>query len=211
MLSFINWHLYAQALRKGVNIKSIAMAYRLYAYENQGIFPPLGTGHDLPVLENMSIAQETVPESEEALRVICGRSYVALGKSPLINEGFGVRYVYFGLPIKSLPEARDFADRYRASLQTQGRPSGALWRLDREEPDHHVTPLLFEIPRMYPGLVGFRLCGIEFPVSEATLAGIVAYTDGHVEFIPYPGPWPMDEGLMNLLSELCHLDKPFIR
>jgi prepilin-type processing-associated H-X9-DG protein len=39
-------------------------------------------------------------------------------------------------------------------------------------------------------------------------AAHVAYMDGHVEYIPYPGKWPMTPKTVGLLQELENLHEP---
>lgn len=43
---------------------------------------------------------------------------------------------------------------------------------------------------------------VERPENHETPGGHVLYMDGHVEFIPYPGSWPMTEQTIAILNEL---------
>ena len=66
------------------------------------------------------------------------------------------------------------------------------------------VPCLIERPHLYPGPFGLYLFGA-IPLSKPALGGMVMYLDGHVEFIPYPGKWPMTEKTITTLTELAAL------
>ncbi|GMV90226.1 MAG: hypothetical protein AMXMBFR82_00040 [Candidatus Hydrogenedentota bacterium] len=62
-------------------------------------------------------------------------------------------------------------------------------------------PVLIERPHPYPGPLGLWL-GMPVPLSKPVIGGCVLYKDGHTEFIPYPGKWPMTERTITALSSL---------
>lgn len=68
-------------------------------------------------------------------------------------------------------------------------------------PDSEI-PVFIEKPRPYGGGLGFYVWGRALPISRPILGGVVAYQDGHAEFIRYPGKWPMTEKTISALARL---------
>ena len=63
-------------------------------------------------------------------------------------------------------------------------------------------PVLIERPHPYPGMQGLFLGFANIPLSKPTVGGCVLYMDGHREFIPYPGKWPMTEKTVEIIKSL---------
>jgi prepilin-type processing-associated H-X9-DG protein len=69
------------------------------------------------------------------------------------------------------------------------------------------TPILIESPRPYPGRFGLYF-GVEVSLSDPTIGGHVLFLDGHVEFIPYPGKWPMTERTIGAMKRIRAGERP---
>jgi hypothetical protein len=67
---------------------------------------------------------------------------------------------------------------------------------------HSELPVLIERPHPYPGPYGLFLFG-PIPLSKPVLGGCVLYLDGHTEFIPYPGKWPMTQKTIETLRDIA--------
>ncbi len=121
-------------------------------------------------------------------------------------------YCYLGYALLNDADVLAFAGAYAATLQSGGDFSGdlpattsygdAFYRLgDNTEnrlnadwtgpPADYITR--YQIPLL-----------IEWPDNHGELrGGNVLYFDGHNEWLPYPGPFPMSETAINILTDLA--------
>ena len=201
--AMVLWSQRATKLRRGAHLPYLALAYTLYADDHEHALPPLAktpgvlSGNidalypqhfsDLVLLFN-----PTDPQCEK------------VSKGGMTPEEAAARssYVYLGTPVTSDEEVAEWAKAYRAAVRSK-QPISAVygpWVLGAEESKD--APLLIELPREYPGDWGLWLGAGGVPLSAPVMGGLVAYADGHVRFIRYPGLWPMTEETVSHLREI---------
>ena len=114
-----------------------------------------------------------------------------------------VRYWYLGYEMQTEEEGLAFIQAYRDTVKATGKPptedliqlrtstgkiSEKLARFGTKEHESldtaRVTPFIIERPGYLRG------------------GSNVVYMDGHTEFIPYPGKWPMTEKFIRALESL---------
>lgn len=138
-------------------------------------------------------------------------------------------YNYLGYMVWDDATVAAFADAYKQRIRDRlrfdtdlpaGPPVHVIKRLDfgvyremvpeaqRGNPewvylDHAEAeiPVLIERPHPYTGPYGLFLFG-GIGLSQPVMAGCVLYMDGHTEFIPYPGKWPMTKKTIETLEAL---------
>ncbi len=115
-----------------------------------------------------------------------------------IKEGTGFATdLPVDLPIKRLTRLDGMLRRH--GNFTAAELEHPKWEFTRHR-DAEI-PVLIERPHPYPGPLGLWL-GMPVPLSKPVIGGCVLYKDGHTEFIPYPGKWPMTERTITALSAL---------
>ena len=118
-------------------------------------------------------------------------------------------YLYFGYLLTNDTEVQAFADAYRQCL-AEGRDLTQ----DLKVPMGSGTNGGDIIYRLQEGYERLPMAESEIPVmmdrADHHLPGSrnVLYMDGHVEFIRYPGKWPMTEETVRTLESLAELPNP---
>ena len=121
-------------------------------------------------------------------------------------------YFYLGYRVTNDAEIEAFAEAYRKHIEAgepftddlivpegQGLTGGSVISRLREGPARFAwsegssSSPIEQSP--FPVL-------IERPDNHVPMGGNVSYFDGHVEFIPYPGKWPMTEKTIGILESL---------
>lgn len=188
----------------GQNLRSLAVGPKLYSSEAKGeFFPPLSAtpGNLIFNLQGTTAYYEdhlerfNCPGSAHAFGPphIGDQSYVYLGYLAMTEgdvQAFAMAYPQIlaeprDIPAKvsygsgnTLIRLRDGIERYTMT-NINGPDPGVVYR--------HEIPVLIEWPDNHGEIRG----------------GNVAYMDGHVEWLDYPGDFPMTEGAMAILTELA--------
>ncbi|MBI2435447.1 MAG: hypothetical protein HYV26_21545 [Candidatus Hydrogenedentes bacterium] len=226
------WAMRGGDFRGGNNLKSLGLALRSYALDHEGYAPPLSARPGQLRFESdeiipkyvsepyllMSHADPVVLEAGDAnlSMPFCIEhcSYYYLGYEvwddqtvQAFSAGYG-KHLVEGLPFDSelpvdlalgkLVRLSDSVDRETAPHAETNPPN---W--DGPRPRDSEIPWLIERPHAYPGPFGLYLMGPVVPLSKSVLGGLVLYQDGHVEFIRYPGKWPMTEKTISTLEALA--------
>ena len=192
--------------RCGNNMKQLGIVNKIYANENQGEFlPPLSNDGGLLMVASEAIYPEymndpivyTCPgrESEDPLPFFDDVHYAYLGYL-MLTEGdvqqFAAAYNQVIAAEGEFPDDLDITTSYGDSLLrlredvldsvSQGPP-------DPTQPGigQHSIPVLIEWPENH----------------EDESGGNVLFMDGHVEWMPYPGEFPMTEAVITTLRALA--------
>ena len=114
----------------------------------------------------------------------------------------GLRFDEGAVPVDHEVETlrRLGATNRRETMLTFEQLEEPRWQYTRH--GSREIPVLIERPRAYPGQFGLYL-GFRLALSKPTVGGAVLYLDGHVEFITYPGKWPMTETTIDILEGLA--------
>ena len=125
-------------------------------------------------------------------------------------------YFYLGYEVKSEAEMEKFAEMYRTAYSAgkwlEGDlvvPLGSVEQKESVIPRMNVRLPVIGPDAKRPPLPGKR--GANIPVcverieNNRNAGGHVLFLDGHVEFMEYPGRWPMTEKTVALLNELDRL------
>lgn len=201
--AMVLWSQRATELRRGVRLPYLALAYTLYAEQNGDALPPL---EDQPGVLSGDM-ESLYPEFFSDLTLLfnpanpTGKKAANGGMAPQ-EAAAKSSYVYLGAPVASDEEVAEWAETYRAAAASKQPISTAYepWVLDSAEDKD--APLLIELPHAYPGDWGVWLGVGGVPLSAPVEGGLVAYPNGSVRFIRYPGPWPMTEKTISQLREI---------
>jgi prepilin-type processing-associated H-X9-DG protein len=227
------WALRADDFRSGVNLKALAIAILTYAEGDY--YPPLSAKPGHLMFDVESLYPKYVSDLSLFLSLADPTREAAIDTKLTPDFCFEhSSYAYLGYKVWDDATVEAFATAYKKRIE-EGRPFDSdlpvnlpiekLERLDsavrREtmipdseadnpkwEGSHHSNsevPCLIEWPHPYPGMLGLRTF-VPIPLSKPVRGGTVLYVDGHVEFIPYPGKWPMTPRTINALKALSGLE-----
>jgi len=202
------------------NVSRLAMAFKMYSNENHGEYPILSPESGRLMFDNgksplypdyvNDLCLLVCPLDKQDWQALCNRKGE---KDPnvLCDDH---SYLYLGYVVTNDADVAAFAGAYQAQIANGGDFSGDLPVPDglgtaggncvlrfREDMPASVlgeqvdpaaaarwqsrVPLLIERPENHP---------------DATQ---VAYLDGHIELLPYPGKWPMTEKTIGILKTLA--------
>ncbi|MCL4691166.1 MAG: hypothetical protein KJ060_01440 [Candidatus Hydrogenedentes bacterium] len=222
------WAMRSADFRAATNLKSLGIAFAMYAqddyypelspepgrlmFKDETLFPEHQS--DVSILISPADPNHTQADSPRSDAYILGNSsywylgYVVWDDETVeafadayrqrITEGTGFATdLPVDLPIKRLTRLDGMLRRHGYFTgDEQEKPKWEFLRLRDAE-----IPVLIERPHPYPGPLGLWL-GVPVPLSKPVIGGCVLYKDGHTEFIPYPGKWPMTERTITALSAL---------
>ncbi|HIJ73676.1 MAG TPA: hypothetical protein HPP83_06185 [Candidatus Hydrogenedentes bacterium] len=225
------WASHTDDLKRIPDLKNLAVDLIMYANDHDEYFPPLSSKPGRLMFEPDEVYPDYVSCPEyllspaDSLSMEIG-SKVAPGF--FLENG---RYFYLGYTVWDDATAEAFAEACRQRRENGlGFDEGAI-PVDHEvetlrrlgatnrretmltleqlkEPRWQYTrhrssevPVFIERPRTYPGRLGLYV-GFPLPLSRPVVGGTVLYLDGHVEFIRYPGKWPMTETTIGILEGL---------
>ena len=192
------------------NLLQLKLRMWLYAVEHNLLLPPLQMGSepvrlapdeldlatqtDLPILRPTSFVSPALELRPEAQTAPHSDSYWYLG-SAVESEAEGLRYAHFVRNRKFETSSVPFNSCYggfRMDMTLLSDDSYTFPPLFLDgttrpmlfQPDWQLVPLLIERPQLHGH------------------GGHVLWADGRIEFIPYPGKFPMTEKFIAALEEL---------
>ncbi|MBN2307656.1 MAG: DUF4190 domain-containing protein [Candidatus Hydrogenedentes bacterium] len=217
------WHLKAAGYNCASNLQDLGIAFKMYANENHDAYPALSPEPGRLMFDaSESLYPEYVqnllkfvcPQDEDFRRFFAEKD--SLDPGVLCDDH---SYLYLGYAVASDEEVAAFAEAYRARIAAGGDFSG-----DLPVPKGSGTGGTARIARLRDDLWKQFLGAGATPADAAKWAaempllierpehhrpeggghgGYVLYLDGHVEFHPYPGEWPMTETTIALLKSLA--------
>ncbi|MBN2310784.1 MAG: hypothetical protein JXR94_17555 [Candidatus Hydrogenedentes bacterium] len=192
VVSALLWAWRAAEFRLNTNLKTLAMGYRFYAVEHDGVLPELDAEPGVLSGNADTLYPRYVFDTGLLFSPPHAEDGAMAREQASARDAFrGSSYVYLGRPVASDDEVLEWSREYLDFVAAAGehRLRHKPWRL--KEGEVYKVPLLIELPRPYPGTWGLSVLGRYLPLSSPEMGGCVAYADGHVEFIRYPGEWPM--------------------
>ncbi len=200
------------------HMKHLGLAFKMFSSDSdRNVFPPLseengtlmfGWGGDSRANSNGALlSAEYIAGVEEVSR--CPLSTLPPSDAPGDQD-----YVYLGYLVKGDQSVRAFANAYRERVRLGGEN---LFEADLNFGDAPVYRLREGIERVFiPNGSNTESDAwtqaklpvlIEWPDRHETSSdrqgGNVLFMDGHVEFMVYPGKWPMTEETIGILAELA--------
>ena len=201
------WAMRSHDYRCGVHLKSLAMWHRLYVIDHDGVFPPpdpepgiLMADRSLMVPDYIGDPLQVFSPADTFFDKVSTRD----PSQPVPPSSF----VYLGRAVYSDEDvAAWWRDYQEAAASGDASRGWQPWKVD--EAEEAATPLLIELPNRFPGALGLFLApSLHLSLSPDVVGGNVAYCDGRVVFLPYPGPWPMTETTISILREARGLHVP---
>lgn len=185
------------------NERQFGLGFKMYANEAQGQqFPPLSPQGGLLATEDPRFYKYYLGDIR---RLNCPASTIAY-RQPAIHDG---NYAYLGYVIPDQATLERFATAYQQQIVSGGDFTGNLltgadtvYKLN-DNLDGYLTwdP---QTPFALSGLQKKLPVMIEWPDNHVGVrGGNVLYMDGHVEWIDYPGKFPMTEEAIAVLIELA--------
>lgn len=209
----------------GNDVKGVGVVCALFARESEGnYYPELSSepGRLMFALSESSGSMSVYPDFLADLGILLCPSDsnphlkrepgIALEPEDLVDDH---SHFYLGYAVINDDEVAAFAEAYRARIDT-----GEAFLGDLKVPATDKLPHGKTIHRLREGVERFFITdingpGVELPRLRAALpvmierpenhppgGGHVLFLDGHVEFIPYPGEWPMTEKTIGILRSL---------
>ncbi|NUM53221.1 MAG: hypothetical protein HUU46_06230 [Candidatus Hydrogenedentes bacterium] len=184
------------------NLFSLGISMRTFGWPEFGFLPQLSNAPG----RLMFTSYPMVPfYLDDIIRLSCPASSMACA-TPVVDDH---SYVYLGYAVMTDDDVEAFANAYLARLAEGGDFSADLpgntslgSTIHRLRND--LAFLATERSRL-PSLAASRIpMLIEWPDNHDDLSGgNVLFMDYHVEWIPYPGGFPMTEATMNILTTLA--------
>jgi prepilin-type processing-associated H-X9-DG protein len=205
------------------NLKHHGLVCKIYASENRmGYFPPMSRepGRLMYAMEDSEDQPSVYPEFLTDLGILfCPSDTDVASGDPAVDLD-DHSYFYLNYAIDSDESAEALADAYVAAMEA-----------GESLPDMIPVTLgqgaagLDTIPRIREGIERFLITDINNPASGAMLqsvipvmierlgnhvpeGGNVLFMDGHVEFIRYPGKFPMTERTVAALERMDQAKSP---
>jgi prepilin-type processing-associated H-X9-DG protein len=192
-------------------LKQLGLVFAMYASENRGFWPAL---QDQPG-RLMFPVTPIFPEYLTDLTVLL---CPAVGEAPPGNMDVmesaawfcdDRSFWYLGYALKDEAQGLAFVEAYR-----QGAAKGEGFDEDLKDGTGHT------IHRLREGVARFFITDINVPGPGPNEIPVIIerpgnheggasilFMDGHVEFLPYPGLWPMTERFIQGLQSLDQLEK----
>ena len=216
------------------NLKQWGLVYKMFSGESKGMYYPelspeagrlmvaCGGNRGMPpifreYLQNLIIS---VCPKDPALKKVVEIDWDALEPgevAELLNDRW---YLYLGYVLRSDREVLAFEKAYRERVAMGKRFDEDLKVAPGE--GNYGTDTLYQL-REEIGSVLTNTPTVDEPLERSLMSeiplmieriennhdpkgGHVLYMDGHVEFLPYPGKWPMTEATIRTLEELANMD-----
>jgi len=189
------------------NLKQLGLVCKMFANEHKGAWPPLADTAGLLMFR----MEDIYPEYLTDPNVLICPTVEEEPPEGMVAWFFDDRsYWYLGYAVANEEQGLAFVDAYRRHAET-GEGFEDDLTADAGDP----------IPRLKEGVERFFITDIENPAAgaqaQASVPAIierpgnheggawVLYMDGHVEFLEYPGRWPMTEAFVQALQSLDEL------
>ena len=202
------------------NLTQIAIAFKMWANESpRGCYPELSTEPGRLMCAYYDIYPFCL--TDLSLLVCPSDSDQALVDSHGTDNKVMIddhSYLYLGYVVTNDIEVQAYAKAYKERM-AQGLPLYEDLKVPKDQGSGGGSTLYF----LREGIERFLISDIDNPAANFKLAATipilierpdnhvpsganVLFMDGHVEFIPYPGPWPMTVATMETLLELADMD-----
>jgi hypothetical protein len=206
-------------------LKKLGLVFKMYANESKGqLWPVLSQepgrlmfewGGNSGIVNGLSVLS-TEFAGEGAYLTACP----SLGGEGDLPDDQA--FTYLGYVLRDDADVRDYAAGYRKSV-TAASDDAPLFLEDLSSSRKGENPIF----RIREGIERFLITDINNPAAAATAqsqipvviewpenhtmsggrqGGSVLYMDGHVEFVKYPGKWPMTEETIGILRGLAGRD-----
>ncbi len=216
------------------NLKQWGLVYKMFSGESKGMYyPELSpeAGRLMFALGENRGPKSVYPEyltdptiivcpKDPVFKKIKGLEWNTLEVeklAELLNDRW---YLYLGYVLRSDEEVTAFAKAYRKRVAEGKRFDEDLKVAPGE--GNYGTDTLYQL-REEIGSVLTNTPTVDEPLERSLMSeiplmieriennhdpkgGHVLYMDGHVEFLPYPGKWPMTETTIRTLEELANMD-----
>ena len=225
------WDSNGQSLdrRCQVNLMEIGIALRMYSESDVlGRYPPLSPvpgrlwideNHNyLEIIPDLTVNVCPLHPDTQQFQLL-GDTWRNPSEEAIEAWFNDTSYFYLGYVVRDDSDVAIFAEGYLRTLKGEGNfeddlryrlPNGnsivsgfsgyVAFRLSEQAARYgvgdHASPAEYERARERIPIV------IERPGNHERPGGNVLYLDGHVEFIQYPGKWPMTEKTIGILNEL---------
>ena len=195
------------------NLKQLGLVMKMYANESKGMFyPPFSSEAGKLMFEAKVIAPEYV--TDQAIFYCPAFTNKKPIEKPVVNAD---SYIYLGYILRGDDDVEQFA-KYFKDHAKKGGPFDETILSGNTDPNVSISE---KLPFLREGIERFYITDINDPSASAKVqssipvmmdwpdnhknpeGGSVLYMDGHVEFIKYPGKWPMTEKTMKILCELA--------
>jgi prepilin-type processing-associated H-X9-DG protein len=212
------------------NLKQLGLVLGLYASENQQEYPPIDDTRNNFIFIGAIIYPEYLtdatilacPEAADyaprpVFRLVSADAHAGFHDGEVHPDCItDISYCYLGWLITNDEEAKAFFEAYdkmspadygKDIVVPDGRGNGGgniIYCLKSDEKlmekiaqtystgDFSPIPVMWDKPKLYVS---------KFSHITPKLGGHVLYLDGHVEFVEYPGKFPMTETMARLLDE----------
>jgi len=198
------------------NLKQMALVYKMFANEARGEYWPMLSSEPGRLMVNaLDIYDEYLTDPT----ILICPSHPHAGELHQVSDPIELiddhTYFYLGYIVTNEAELQAFADAYRQRIDEglpfdedlavpPGTGSGGgdyLLRLregaERQISQDPTNPAASALEQSRIPVL------IEPPDHHMPAGANVLYMDGHVEFIRYPGKWPMTESTINTLKDLA--------
>ena len=193
------------------NLKQMGIVLKMYANEDpDSYWPPLSSTPSKMMMDAMSIHPEYLADASVMICPSDADAAMLTGQTSadiLIDDHC---YYYLGYALTSEEEGLAFLDMYRTAFDEMGGFTGdipvsegmgtgggsAFIRLRDGLADEGTVA-----PAMIPVMM-------EDPENHVPGGGNVLFMDGHVEFIKYPGQFPMTPAFVEALQDAAGTTQP---
>ncbi|MCC6698383.1 MAG: hypothetical protein IT365_22350 [Candidatus Hydrogenedentes bacterium] len=208
---FDPWHIFAYSAGCQNNLKQMGLVFRMFTNESAGErYPRLSNEPGRLMMRKDEVYPEFVHDPE---------ILTCPGKAPETPMPcFDDRdYVYLGYLVSNDQDVLAFANAYTAEIAAGGDFSNDLpgetsyghtiYRL-REGIARFLIVDINDTEKYYAIMRGIPVM-FDWPDNhQEGWGGNVLFMDGHVEFVHYPGQFPMTETTISTLAELANYEPP---
>jgi hypothetical protein len=203
----LTWAMRNHEYRCGLNLKSLAMGHRMYAAYHDDVFPPPDPEPGVLMADRSLMNPDYLGDplllfsrADPFFNKVSSRD----PSQPIPPSSF----VYLGRAVHSDEDVAAWWNDYQEAVASGDASLGwQPWKVD--EAEEAATPLLIELPNRYPGDLSMILTPkINMYQSPDVVGGMVAYCDGRVVFLTYPGSWPMTKTTISILREARGMHVP---
>ena len=193
------------------NLRQIWLALNAYTEDYHGKFPPIDDRRGNLIMDGDTIFP-TYVENLDVFRCPSNKAHEPLEAPYTADDVADHSYFYLGWTVSTeeegsvlldVYESLDLAERDRDIWLSEGRGSGrgqTIYRLREGIERFFITDVMNPAAAVMAASTIPVVC--DRPANHGGRAGNVLYMDGHVEFVPYPGEFPMTTRFMKRLEEI---------